>query len=162
MKKSVLLMLILFMLVWGCSKKSQKAKAPDLNVETADTVFTDNTADLQNEQTEQTEEQTNKANEKPEYKEYKFIPKNAQEDYTSGDYAVQLISLTNYDKILEIKRKLSSQEPYLQITITTKDGKTFYRLRLAQTYSKESAQKIGNKIKDTFSYINGFWIQKIK
>ena len=166
MKNVLLLMSIVLLISFGCGKKKEKTKAPDLNVETADTVFTSNESENQVEENatkEIAEEKKGQKNEqKTKPKVYKFIPKNRANEYETGDYAVQLISLTNYDKILKIKRQLSDAGYETELSTTTKNGKTFYRLRLSQKYSRESANKIGKEIKGKFKFITSYWVIKTK
>lgn len=159
-KLCVIIMTILLLFVFSCAKKKQKEKAPNLEVETTqvDTVLSSDEAQNITDNTQANETQV----EKPKTKEYKFIPKGTKDFKIAGNYSVQLISLTNYDKILSIKRKLAESGYKTTLSTIQKDGKTFYRLRLASLYTKKSANEIGNEIKNRFDFITGYWIQKSK
>jgi len=163
-KLCAIALVILVLSMFSCGKKKQQEQAPNLEDSTpktettqADTVFSSDEDMTSDTQTDETEAASSKQT-----KEYKFIPKGTKDFKATGNYRVQLISLTNYDKILSIKQKLKNGGYATTLSTTEKNGKTFYRLRLASLYTKNDANKIGNKIKNNFKFITGFWIQKTK
>ncbi len=165
MKKFALVIALLSLLLFGCGKKKQKA--PDLNTDNIEETVTEDTLlSSDNSQNYQDENQT----ETTDYNqsEQKNIPKqsneqkHAKKEQIYGDYAVQIISLTNYDKILKIKRDLADEGYETELTTFNKNGKIFYRLRLKEKYTKKYAEKMGKEVKNKFKFINSYWIQKIK
>lgn len=163
MKKLIILTAMVFLLILGCGKKKESKKAPDLNTETTQESYVDTTYTPDEETSTEDESIQDETNEsKPEVKEYKFIPKGTEDFKAKGKYAVQIISLTDYDKILKIKRTLSEYGYETELSTIDKNGKTFYRLRLKEKYTKEAAKEAGEEIKNRFKFITGYWIQKTK
>ena len=167
MKKLYVIAFIIMVLSnFSCGKKKEQKPAINLentaettDIAQVDTVFSNN----ENIAFDSDTNKMNNAESTPtkHVKEYKFIPKGTTDFKATGDYRVQLISLTNYDKILSIKQKLKAAGYITTLSTIEKSGKVFYRLRLSDSYSKDAANEIGNEIKRKFKFITGYWIQKI-
>ncbi len=167
MKKIVFLFLISFLFLSACQKKKSKKEVPDLNTENTqevltDTILTSQENDFENQTEDENISEKEENQPKENKKQYQEPTESRKPREIYGNYSVQIISLTNYDKILSIKRKLSDEGYETELSTINKDGKIFYRLRLKETYTKSYAKKMGEEVKNNFKFITGYWIQKIK
>ena len=77
---------------------------------------------------------------------------------SSGDYEIQILANTKRN-FVEDKKKILEKSGYrAKIVTTTKNGKTFYRLRLADSYSRSKAIKMGDKLKKDVRFVSDYWI----
>ena len=77
-----------------------------------------------------------------------------------GEYTAQLLSLKDKNKIDEIRKKLNSSAYYTEIQETEINGETWYRLRLAGSFSKPYAEYLAKKIQSEFKEITDYWVTK--
>lgn len=77
---------------------------------------------------------------------------------STGDYEIQILANTKRSYVEDKKRTLESAGYKAKIVTTSKNGKTFYRLRLANSYSRSKATQIGNKLKKDVRFVTDFWI----
>jgi hypothetical protein len=70
--------------------------------------------------------------------------------------------LANRDRSTVEKRKrdLEQRGYNAKITYTVKKGTTFYRLRLADQYSRTQAGKVGEDLKKNVGFVRSYWIVK--
>ncbi|MEA2096718.1 MAG: SPOR domain-containing protein [Candidatus Cloacimonadota bacterium] len=77
---------------------------------------------------------------------------------SSGDYEIQILANTKRN-FVEDKKKILEKSGYrAKIVTTTKNRKTFYRLRLADSYSRSKAIKMGDKLKKDVRFVSDYWI----
>ena len=77
---------------------------------------------------------------------------------SSGDYEIQILANTKRN-FVEDKKKILEKSGYrAKIVTTTKNGKTFYRLRLTDSYSRSKAIKMGDKLKKDVRFVSDYWI----
>ncbi|MFC1887573.1 hypothetical protein ACFLYK_02060 [Candidatus Cloacimonadota bacterium] len=76
-------------------------------------------------------------------------------------YEIQLMANTDLDKINTTKQFLEEEGYRLKIIDFEKDGITYHRLRLANAYSLEDANTIGEELKQNFKFVNSYWLDKI-
>ncbi|MDP8268033.1 MAG: SPOR domain-containing protein [Candidatus Tenebribacter davisii] len=77
---------------------------------------------------------------------------------SSGEFEIQILANTkrNYT---ESKKKILEKAGYrAKIVSTTKNGTTYYRLRLADSYSRAKAETVGNKLKKDVGFVTDYWI----
>ncbi|MCK4695834.1 MAG: SPOR domain-containing protein [Candidatus Cloacimonetes bacterium] len=81
-------------------------------------------------------------------------------DTGKKEFEIQL--LANRDRSVVEKRKseLKRLGYDANISSTTVKGVRYYRLRLADVYSRIEANRIGEKLKEDVKFINDFWIAK--
>lgn len=77
---------------------------------------------------------------------------------SSGDFEIQILANTKRDFVEDKKNILEKTGYRAKIVTTTKNGKTFYRLRLADSYSRSKAVKIGDKLKKDVRFVSDYWI----
>lgn len=77
---------------------------------------------------------------------------------STGDYEIQILANTKRNYVEDKKRILESAGFKAKIVTTTKNGKTFYRLRLADSYSRSKATQIGNRLKKDIGFVSDFWV----
>lgn len=75
-------------------------------------------------------------------------------------YEIQLLANTKLDLVEKRKRDLESRGYKAKILSVVINGTTYYRLRLADSYSKDQADDIGKKVKRDVAFINDFWVVK--
>lgn len=86
----------------------------------------------------------------------------SRQTFTRGEYKVQLLANPNRSFVEERKQLLEDQGYAAEITSAVVKGKKFYRLRTANAYTRNSAEKIGQEIKNKFDFIADFWVAKVK
>ncbi len=77
---------------------------------------------------------------------------------SSGDYEIQILANSKRSFVEEKKRILDKAGYRAKINSTTKNGKTFYRLRLADSYTHSKAKKVGAKLKKDVRFVSECWI----
>jgi len=77
-------------------------------------------------------------------------------------YELQLAARKDFSRIEIEKNKLEQNGYDVKITTTKKNGKIFYRLRLAGLFTPSEAKKLGEKLKKRFPSIDEYWVQKVK
>ncbi len=77
---------------------------------------------------------------------------------SSGDYDIQILANTKRNLVEEKKNILEKAGYPAKITTTTKNGTTYYRLRLADSYSQSKAKKVGDKLKKDVRFVSDYWI----
>ena len=77
---------------------------------------------------------------------------------SSGDYEIQILANSKRSFVEEKKRILEKAGYPAKIVSTIKNGKTFYRLRLADSYSQSKAKKVGDKLKKDVKFVSDCWI----
>ena len=85
-------------------------------------------------------------------KETKTIPT------STGDYEIQILANTKRNYVEDKKQTLEAAGYKAKIVSTSKNGKTFYRLRLANSYSRAKATQVGNKLKKDVRFVTDYWI----
>ncbi|RLC58437.1 MAG: hypothetical protein DRH89_01160, partial [Candidatus Cloacimonadota bacterium] len=77
---------------------------------------------------------------------------------SNDDFEIQILTSTERN-FVEDKKKILEKAGYkTKITTTVKNGKTFYRLRLADSYSRSKAIKMGDKLKKDVRFVSDYWI----
>jgi len=77
---------------------------------------------------------------------------------SSDGFEIQILANTKRNLVEEKKDILEKAGYRAKIVTTTKNGKTYYRLRLADSYSRPDAIKIGDKLKKDFPFISDYWV----
>lgn len=77
---------------------------------------------------------------------------------STGDYEIQILANSKRSFVEERKRILDKAGYQAKIVTTIKNGKTFYRLRLADSYSQSKAKKVGDKLKKDVKFVTDCWI----
>ena len=77
---------------------------------------------------------------------------------TTGDFEIQILANTKRNYVEDKKRTLEAAGYKAKIVTTSKSGKTFYRLRLANSYSRAKATQVGNKLKKDVRFVKDYWI----
>ena len=77
-------------------------------------------------------------------------------------FELQIVAIRDYSRIEIEQNKLARYGYNTLITTTLKDGETFYRLRLDDLYTYSEAFAMGEKLKEQFSSIHEYWIQKVR
>jgi len=77
---------------------------------------------------------------------------------STGDYEIQILANTKRNYVEDKKRTLEAAGYKAKIVTTSKNGKTFYRLRLANSYSRSKATQVGNKLKKDVRFVTDYWI----
>ncbi len=77
------------------------------------------------------------------------LPPAKKEPSSTAPFAwvVQIVSLTNATRALELRDKLKKQAFSAFVEETTKDGRKFYRVRVGPELKQEEAEKLQQKIK---------------
>ena len=90
------------------------------------------------------------------------VPKKEEIVDNGPKFRIQLLANTD-KKSIEAKQDVLKNYGYdTIISSTERDGVTFYRLRLDGSYTEQAGKQLGNKIKSEFSFIEGFWLDKVK
>jgi hypothetical protein len=76
----------------------------------------------------------------------------------SGDYEIQILANSKRSFVEERKIILEKAGYRAKIVTTTNNGKTFYRLRLANSYSQSKAKQVGDKLKKDVRFVSDCWI----
>lgn len=79
---------------------------------------------------------------------------------SNGDYEIQIMANQSRSVVAKRKRQLDNNDFPAKVTSTNKNGKTYYRLRLVDSYSRTNAKKVGEQLKSRFGFITGYWIAK--
>ena len=77
-------------------------------------------------------------------------------------FELQIVAVRDYSRIELEQNKLARYGYNTLITTTVKDGDTFYRLRLDDLYTYSEATALGEKLKEQFSSIHEYWVQKVR
>ncbi|MCK5050364.1 MAG: SPOR domain-containing protein [Candidatus Cloacimonetes bacterium] len=77
---------------------------------------------------------------------------------SSGDYEIQILANTKRNYVEDKKNILEKAGYRAKIVTTNKNGKTFYRLRLADSYSRSKAVQMGDKLKKDVRFVSDYWI----
>ena len=88
----------------------------------------------------------------------KKVSTKAKVAQSSGDYEIQILANSKRSFVEEKKRILEKAGYPAKIVSTMKNGKTFYRLRLADSYSQSKAKKVGAKLKKDVRFVSDYWI----
>ena len=88
----------------------------------------------------------------------KKVTNKAKVAQSSGDYEIQILANSRRSFVEERKRILDKAGYPAKIVSTVKNGKTFYRLRLADSYSQSKAKKVGAKLKKDVKFVTDCWI----
>lgn len=84
-------------------------------------------------------------------------------DNSQKIFEVQLLANTKYDVVADRKRELENKGYPAKILTVLINGKTYYRLRLADSFTKSEAQNVGEDLKKKVAFVKDFWIvQKTK
>ncbi|HPR17778.1 MAG TPA: SPOR domain-containing protein [Candidatus Cloacimonadota bacterium] len=75
-------------------------------------------------------------------------------------YEIQLLANTKRDLVESRKQDLEKKGYQAKILSVVVNGTTYYRLRLADSYSQEEAQDIGNQLKKKVSFVKDYWVVK--
>lgn len=79
----------------------------------------------------------------------------------SKDYELQLLSMQDKKRINSIKRQIEKSGYKLKIVSKVVKGKKYYRLRIARKLTKTEASNLGDRLKNEFSFITDYWIDKV-
>lgn len=88
----------------------------------------------------------------------KTVSTKAKVAQSSGDYEIQILANSKRSFVEERKRILDKAGYRAKIVSTTKNGKTYYRLRLADSYSRSKAKSVGDKLKKDVRFVSECWI----
>jgi len=77
---------------------------------------------------------------------------------SSGEYEIQILANTKRNFVEDKKSILEKAGYRAKITTTTKNGTNYYRLRLADSYSRSEATKMGDKLKKDVRFVSDYWI----
>ncbi len=77
---------------------------------------------------------------------------------SSGDYEIQILANTKRNYVEDKKSILENSGYRAKIVTTSKNGKTFYRLRLADSYSRSKAVQMGDKLKKDVGFVSDYWV----
>ena len=77
-------------------------------------------------------------------------------------FELQIVAIRDYSRIEIEQNNLARYGYNTLITTTIKGGETFYRLRLDDLYTYSEAFAVGEKLKEQFSSIHEYWIQKVR
>lgn len=84
------------------------------------------------------------------------------EEESSEKYELQILANTDSLKVYEKKKELEAGGYPSKITTITRDGITYYRLRLQGTFSLEKGKQTGEALKQQFEFIRDYWLEKVK
>ena len=77
---------------------------------------------------------------------------------SSGNYEIQILANTKRNFVEDKKSILEKAGYRAKIATTNKNGTTYYRLRLVDSYSRSEAIKMGNKLKKEVRFVSDYWI----
>ncbi len=77
---------------------------------------------------------------------------------STGDFEIQILANTKRNYVEDKKRTLEAAGYKAKIVTTSKNGKTFYRLRLANSYSRTKATQAGDRLKKDVRFVTDYWI----
>jgi len=80
---------------------------------------------------------------------------------SSGNYEIQILANTKRNFVEDKKNILEKAGYRAKIATTTKNGTTYYRLRLTESYSRTEAIKVGDKLKREVRFVSDYWIVPI-
>ncbi len=81
--------------------------------------------------------------------------------YTGAkDFEIQLLANTKLDLVENRKRDLERQGYKAKILTVVINGTTYYRLRLADSYTQAQAKEIGEELKKKISFVQDYWVVK--
>ncbi len=75
-------------------------------------------------------------------------------------YELQLLSRRDLSQVEQDKKEMELLGYKTKISSILKEGDVSYRLRLSDSYTQAEATALGEKIKEQFSFINNYWIEK--
>lgn len=78
--------------------------------------------------------------------------------HSSGNYEIQILANKKRNFVEEKKSILEKAGYQAKITTIIKNGTTYYRLRLADSYSQSKAIKVGDKLKKDVRFVSDYWI----
>jgi cell division septation protein DedD len=82
-----------------------------------------------------------------------------QAQLQSGDFTAQFVSSRSREPVEAIQRKLQAANYNTEIQTANVNGVTMYRLRLAGSYTKDSAERLASEIQNRFSTdIKSYWV----
>ncbi len=81
-------------------------------------------------------------------------------DTGKKEYEIQILANRDRSTVEKRKRDLERKGYNAKITYTVKNGTTFYRLRLADQYSRTQAGKVGEDLKRNVGFVQSYWIVK--
>lgn len=84
------------------------------------------------------------------------------EEVSSDEYELQIMANTDSLQVDEKKRELEARGYPSKITTFTRDGITYYRLRLQETFNLESGKQTGDALKQQFEFVRDYWLEKVK
>ncbi len=77
---------------------------------------------------------------------------------SSGDYEIQILANTKRNYVEDKKNILDKAGYRAKIVTTSKNGTTFYRLRLVDSYSRTKAVQMGDRLKKDVRFVSDYWI----
>ena len=77
-------------------------------------------------------------------------------------YEVQIMANTDLEKITATQQFLESEGYKIKIVEFIKNGLTYYRLRLVDSYNKSEAELIGSELKQNYKFINSYWLERVE
>ncbi len=77
---------------------------------------------------------------------------------STGDYEIQILANSKRNFVEEKKNILENAGYRAKIVKTEVKGTIFYRLRLADSYSRSKAAKVGDKLKKDVKFVTNYWI----
>ena len=81
-------------------------------------------------------------------------------DTGKKEYEIQILANRDRSTVEKRKRDLGKKGYNAKITYIVKNGTTFYRLRLADQYSRTQAGKVGEDLKMNVGFVQSYWIVK--
>lgn len=92
----------------------------------------------------------------------KEAEKKSPKQYTGKkEYELQLAARRSRDRVEITSEKFKKYGYDTKISLTYKDGKKYYRLRMKGLYTKQEAKDLGEKLKNQFPSIQNYWIQRV-
>ena len=83
-----------------------------------------------------------------------------QREVEHGEFTASLISLRDRNRVEEIRRILAASSYFTEIQEVEIDGVTWYRLRLAGSFSRAYAEYLASRIQSEFREITGYWVMR--
>ena len=87
-------------------------------------------------------------------------PTTAPREVEHGEFTASLMSLRNRERVEEIRRTLAAASYFTEIQEVEINGETWFRLRLAGSFSRSYAEYLAQKIQSEFREITGYWVMR--
>lgn len=81
---------------------------------------------------------------------------------TAIAYELQIVSLRDEARVTLEQEIFANRGIQTKISSVTKDGETYYRLRLDRLFSEGDARKLGEEMKAKYGSITEYWVEKVK